>query len=525
MVLKHHAETKMGIRITKEQASVICRMDEQLKIMFADKPEKQWEHQFCRQQIIQRKEGKVFLLEDHMRGMVYSMLSGGRKWDELSKKADSQGLIPEIEEIFYHFKNPQKILETSNEQLYGEMRKHSLTSRSSQAQITALKKNIVMLQEWEYTYDSVDNYYQQYIDNDNKRKGLAAPGISLIKTLSQQDSPNKLKQMDVALVCEYLKNVGYEFPKPDTHIRRILGRDILGFSASREATPYQAIEIIFKLAGLTGKSAAETDYILWAYCADGYGEICTSRNPKCTECVAYKQCQKQTGDILNSIKNKCLLEALGHIEDSDSFPQIIKKAAGPAYYSFQRRVFHGNSVSKELNEEIKNLLADKIPELLNSASQKDFDDIHHQICEAILQKYQPVCEQTYGIAQRWLNETLMNLVVIDSAMRNLKIDLMRSRKYFHVPVSETIIKIAASKAKDHYLNGLGLKAVPLEQETAGAYQMDWYVPGKTLRFEKWGYSEYMEFQTAVRNELKSFISKGIYQDVLDWGFHALVETL
>ena len=47
----------MGIRITKEQASVICRMDEQLKIIFADKPEKQWGHQFCRQQILHRKEG------------------------------------------------------------------------------------------------------------------------------------------------------------------------------------------------------------------------------------------------------------------------------------------------------------------------------------------------------------------------------------------------------------------------------------------------------------------------------------
>ena len=97
-----------------------------------------------------------------------------------------------------------------------------------------------MLQEWEHTYDSVDNYYQQYIDRDNERKGLVAPGISLIKTLSQQDSLNKLKQMDVALVCEYLKNVGYDFPKPDTHIRRILGRDILGFSTSREARPLRA---------------------------------------------------------------------------------------------------------------------------------------------------------------------------------------------------------------------------------------------------------------------------------------------
>ena len=102
----------MGIRITMKQANVICRMDEHLKRILADQLEKQWDHQFCRKQMIRRKEGNQFTLEDHLRGMAYSMLSGGRKWDELSRKADSQGFIPEVEEIFYHFEDPQKILET-----------------------------------------------------------------------------------------------------------------------------------------------------------------------------------------------------------------------------------------------------------------------------------------------------------------------------------------------------------------------------------------------------------------------------
>lgn len=138
-------------------------------------------------------------------------------------------------------------------------------------------------QEW-----LIDNYYQQFFVMD---EGKVVP-ISIISELAAPSSKSKLAQMDVPLVCEYLKNVGYDcFPKPDTHIRRILGRDILGLSASREAPPYQAIEIVSMLAEKVGKSAAEADYILWSYCATRYGEICTSNKPKCSECVVAEQCK------------------------------------------------------------------------------------------------------------------------------------------------------------------------------------------------------------------------------------------
>ena len=58
----------------------------------------------------------------------------------------------------------------------------------------------------------------------------------------------------------------------------------------------------------------------------------------------------------------------------------------------------------------------------------------------------------------------------------------------------------------------------------GAYQMDWYVPGKTLRFEN-GDIPNIWNSRRQSERIEIFISKGIYQDVLDWGFHALVETL
>ena len=184
------------------------------------------------------------------------LIKGFAMNDELLKKADSQGFIPEVEEIFFHFENPQKILETPDEQLYEEMRKNSLTSRSTEAQIPAWKKNITLLQKWEHAYGSVDHYYQQYIDRDKKRKGLVAPGISLIKTLSipAKDNPNKLKQMDVALVCEYLKNaVSYTHLGQRQKLQDKTGR--VNFSAafiSRRAGAAPSMRAVFELNYETG---------------------------------------------------------------------------------------------------------------------------------------------------------------------------------------------------------------------------------------------------------------------------------
>ena len=50
------------------------------------------------------------------------------------------------------------------------------------------------------------------------------------------------------------------------------------------------MNIIDEIAKELHKCSAEIDFILWSYCAKGYGEICTKRNPKCNLCVAKKNC-------------------------------------------------------------------------------------------------------------------------------------------------------------------------------------------------------------------------------------------
>ena len=56
------------------------------------------------------------------------------------------------------------------------------------------------------------------------------------------------------------------------------------------------MDIVQSIAESMGKHCAEIDYLLWMYCANGYGEICTIRNPKCDICVIREFCtQKKEG--------------------------------------------------------------------------------------------------------------------------------------------------------------------------------------------------------------------------------------
>lgn len=493
--------------------------------------EKLWENTYIKRQIDKRQNGGSFSVSDHIRAMVYAMLSGGQTWEKYAKEADSQtGYITVVDSVFCDYQ-PDVLLECSSEQLMEDLKEKNLAPRFGSAPIEALLNvNISKLLKWEKEYGKVDGYYQMHMHIPSGiEQHPVVPARFLIEALADEKSNDKLERMGIPLVCEYLRNVGYDLPKPDSHIRRILGSECLGLSTSREASEYRAIELVCKLAKGAEKSVAETDYILWSYCAAGYGEVCTSSKPKCDICVAIGQCRKHREDVVNQMKNKYVLETHYKIRDSGSVSEIISKAAGRAENSFHRRIFQDGTVSMEdrlkLNDEVKLLLADRIPELLEATDQKMFDERHHKICEEIIHVYNQKCGQSYGIAQRWLNETLINLVVIDSALPINALPIKKERKYFHVSVGKEVLRAATLKHKELHHCALGLRCAPLKHENPATHEkMDWFHnTGETQPFEKWEYAEYMGFQNAVRNALKNPIKDGTYKDVLDWNMNAFVE--
>lgn len=285
----------MTAQMIQATATAVRRMDEHLRNGLLQKDgqaqlDKLWENTYIKRQIDRRRAGGEFSTSDHIRAMVYSMLSSGIEWDRVSAHIDKaiKQLAP-VDEIFCQY-DPERLLQCDPAQLRDEVKKLHCASQYTMKQMEALIHiNVPKLIQFEQEHGSVDAFYQEYIGGDSTLK-------SLVKALSAENSSYKLAQMAEPLTAEYLKNVGYDIAKPDRHIRRILGSTALGCSNHEIVPIFEAFDIVAALAKELNRPAAEVDYILWSYCANGHGEICTVKNPKCAICVANNCCNHQKGE-------------------------------------------------------------------------------------------------------------------------------------------------------------------------------------------------------------------------------------
>lgn len=275
----------------KAVSQAVLRMDSYLRKKYAeeDTPKKLWENTYIYHQLEKRKAKGIFTVSDHIHAMVYSMLSSGMSWERVEAGIDIKtGKIFPIDELFHDY-DPEYILSCDPKELRNIIKEeHHLATFSTKKQMEAIiVPNIRKLQELDRQYNGIDNYYQQFLTGDR-------PINNLVRQLSSPDSKDKLKQMGVPLTAEYLKNVGYDLGKPDRHICRILGSTALGCSDMKIVPVYDALDIVADIAAELDKPAAEVDYILWSYCAKGYGEICTKptnkRKPQHEICVAKDIC-------------------------------------------------------------------------------------------------------------------------------------------------------------------------------------------------------------------------------------------
>lgn len=279
-------------------ANAVLLMDKQLRgeLFIRDgkiQTKKLWENTYIKKQLDKRRDGGAFTVSDHIRGMVYSMLTSGAAWNRLEPHIDTAtGQIPVIDDIFYQY-DVTALQSADLTKLCEKVKAQKLGTQYLKNQTEALvKENIGKLLSIKEKYGSVDNFYQSLADKNDNLK-------TLVRELATAGKPYKFAQLGEALTAEYLKNVGYDIGKPDRHICRILGSEYLGCSKHQDVPPYEAIDIIADIAKSLNKPAAEMDYILWAYCASGFGEVCTKKNPKCMElCIAKSFCHykdKQEG--------------------------------------------------------------------------------------------------------------------------------------------------------------------------------------------------------------------------------------
>lgn len=264
-----------------EAARAVEQMDKHLRDTLLKKDglnqeKKLWENTYIKHQIDKRNGGGSFSINDHIQGMVYSLLSSERGWEKIEDN------LEQINTIFLNFDSKRIKVEPA-ENFEKEILNITCGNRRIHYQMQALRDNIEKLELLENQYSSIDAYYQKFIEEDATLK-------SLVMALSGEKSKDKIVEMGIPLASEYLRNVGYDIPKPDTHITRILGSKVLACSEHEIVPEFEAFDIVAKISKELNKPVAEVDYILWLYCADGYGEICTASKPKCEQCAAKAFC-------------------------------------------------------------------------------------------------------------------------------------------------------------------------------------------------------------------------------------------
>lgn len=215
-----------------------------------------------------RKNGKVFELEDHIGGMVYSLLGNQRPWKAISENYDI------IKSIFHNF-DPNYLQNIDPAILVNEIRRIKCGNRSISNQMYSLNYNIDVFNKITSKYGSMDNY----VTSDEP--------IIIANTLSSGEY--KLKQMGIALVIEYLKNVGIDSFKPDTHIRRLFGKDRFGFSDKTMASEKEVLDKAKYFSMITNIPMVEIDSLTWQFCSSDYADIC-SASPKCEKCLVKTKC-------------------------------------------------------------------------------------------------------------------------------------------------------------------------------------------------------------------------------------------
>ena len=217
-----------------------------------------------------RNNGKVFCLEDHIAGMIYALLSNQRPWKTIEDNYEA------IRNIFHAF-NPDYLQSVEPLLLVSKLREIKCGNRSINRQMMALNYNINQFKKIANLYGSMDAYVTSF------------EPLTIAKSLANGEY--KLKQMGIALVIEYLKNVGIDAFKPDLHIKRLFGKDRLGFSSKPLASEKEILEIIKQISFETGIPMVEIDSIMWQFCANNYAEIC-SANPNCEKCLVKMLCNQ-----------------------------------------------------------------------------------------------------------------------------------------------------------------------------------------------------------------------------------------
>ncbi|MGN0905831.1 MAG: hypothetical protein ACI4NM_01675, partial [Bullifex sp.] len=236
-----------------------------------------------------RRNGKQFSLEEHIEGLVCAQLTNQTKWSRIVPHLD------EIRKLFFNY-DAKEIKKHPGSWFADGICALKCGNISIRAQMDSLGRNIALMESIVSEYGSMDAFV------------TSVPPVKLVKMLSSGKSEYKLEMLGEALAWEYIRNVGIDGCKPDTHLCRFLGNARMGSSSGPISTVSETVEQVEALSEETGLSLSSIDSIIWCYCADGFGEVCTA-SPDCSKCVVRSGCRNgECVSFSNEVLRKVCLD-------------------------------------------------------------------------------------------------------------------------------------------------------------------------------------------------------------------------
>lgn len=102
-------------------------------------------------EIEKRKAGKQYTIRDHIRGMIYALLTNQTKWYRVEPH------LPKIDKLFFDY-DPEKILSVEPDYYCEGLFALKCGNMSTKAQMEAIPENIRTLRRIEDEYGSIDSF-------------------------------------------------------------------------------------------------------------------------------------------------------------------------------------------------------------------------------------------------------------------------------------------------------------------------------------------------------------------------------
>lgn len=219
--------------------------------------------------IYERKRGKEFTFEEHLEGLIKSLLNNHR-WGDNTVKENYE----DIKIIFNNF-DKEYLKEVDPELLYNRLLAIECGNVMLRKQLEGLKKNIKTMEKIEKDYGSLDAFVLS--ESPNTLANILYTG------------KYQLEQVGISFALEYLRKVGIDTCKVDSQVKRLFGSDRLGLVKNKTATSLQSMKLIKEIARDSNLTEIEVDSILWQFCIQRGAYIC-SEVPRCNYCKLKDVC-------------------------------------------------------------------------------------------------------------------------------------------------------------------------------------------------------------------------------------------